>query len=91
MENTTTHFQIGPNEETDIVSVETLLMKLALAESVIKDMARYIDATEKNDGTRPDDVEAPDDWAVSGVWQNLVTVNHALRAGCWGWQMAHMH
>ena len=91
MQNKTTHFQIGANEETDFVSIETLLMQLALAESVIRDMGRYIDATEQNDGTRPDDVEAPDDWAISGVWQNLATVNHALRAGCWGYQMAHMH
>lgn len=83
-------FKIGPREE-DAVCVEDLLMKLALSETVIKDMARYIDATEQNDGVRPDDVEQPDDWAVSGVWQNLANVNHALKCGCWGYELAHMH
>lgn len=91
MENRTTHFQIGANEETDIVCVETLLMKLALAETVIKDMAHYIEATEQNDGTRPDDVEEPDSWAVSGLWDNLAAVNHALKCGCFGYKAAFLH
>jgi len=86
-----TSFQIGPNEENDSVSTETLLMKLALAESVIRDMRQYINAVEENDGTRPDDVEAPDDWALSGLNQNLHEVGHALKAGCWGYQTAHLH
>lgn len=86
-----TSFQIGPNEGTDSVSTEILLMKLALAESVIKDMQHYIQATEGNDGTRPDDVEAPDDWALSGLNQSLHEVGHALKAGCWGYHAAHLH
>lgn len=90
-ETSITSFQIGPDPGKDIVCVETLLMKLALAETVIKSMAAYIEATEQNDGTRPDDVEEPDSWAVSGVWENLAAVNHALKAGCWGYKMAHMH
>ena len=91
MKNRITSFQIGANEETDIVAVETLLQKLALAESVIRNMAAYIEATEENDGTRPDNVEQPDEWAISGVWQNLAEVSHALKAGCWGHETAFLH
>lgn len=87
----TTSFQIGPDPEKDIVCVETLLQKLALAETVIMDMSRYIEATEQNDGTRPDDIEAPDDWAISGVWQNLAEITHALKAGAWGHETAFLH
>lgn len=90
-ETSITSFQIGPDPEKDSVCVETLLMQLAMAETVIKDMARYIDATEQNGGIRPDEVEQPDDWAVSGMRQNLSEVSHALKAGCWGYRMAHMH
>lgn len=90
MENRITSFQIGPNEN-DCVPTENLLMKLALAESVISDMARYIEATEQNDGVRPDDVEEPDAWAVAGMSQNLGEVRHALKAGCWGHEVAHLH
>lgn len=83
-----TSFQLGPDAEKDSVSTETLLMKLALAESVINDMGRYIEATEANDGIRPDDVEAPDTWARCGLNMNLFEVSHALKAGCWGYQDA---
>ena len=86
-----TSFQIGPNAEKDIVCTEDLLMKIALAESVIKDMGRYIQAVEGHDGIRPDDVEAPDDWALSGMNRNLLEVSHALKAGCWGHEVAFLH
>lgn len=83
-----TSFQLGPDAEKDSVSTEALLMKLAMAESVINDMGRYIEATETNDGIRPDDVEAPDTWARCGLYMNLHEVSHALKAGCWGYQDA---
>jgi len=83
-----TSFQLGPDAEKDSVSTETLLMKLAMAESVINDMGRYIEATETNDGTRPDGVEAPDTWAHCGLYLNLHEVSHALKAGCWGYKDA---
>lgn len=83
-------FQIGPDGETDIVATETLLMNLAMAESVISDMTRFMEATEKNGGTAPDDVVGPDQWAVAGMFQNLHAVVHALKCGCWGYETAYM-
>ncbi len=83
-------FQVGPDEETDIVSTETLLMKLAMAESVISDMGRFMEATEKNGGTVPDDMVGPSEWAVAGLYQNLNAVAHALKCGCWGYETAFM-
>lgn len=67
------------------VNIETLLMKLAMAESVVGDMGRYIDASVENGGTIPDGIMAPDDWAVSGVWQNMQEVSHALKCACFGY------
>jgi len=87
----TTSFQTGPDEERDCVCTETLLMKLALAESVIADMARYIEVSEEGHGTVSEDVTAPSDWAISGVSQNLMEIAHALRCGCWGHQEAFKH
>jgi hypothetical protein len=86
----TTSFQLGPDAEKDIVTVEALLMKLALAESVISDMQRCIEAGEKNNGVIPDDVVGPDDWAMSGLFQSLQEVRHALKCGCWGYEQAYM-
>jgi len=89
-ENRTTAFQLGPDAEKDSVTVEALLMKLALAESVIGDMQRYIEVGEKNGGIIPDDVVGPDDWAMSGLFQSLQEVKHALKCGCWGYETAYM-
>jgi hypothetical protein len=87
----TTSFQIGADEEKDTVCTETLLMKLALAESAINVMARGMEAAEANDGIRPDDTEEPDEWALAGLHQNLQQLSHTLKSGCWGYKTAHMH
>lgn len=86
-----TSFQIGPDSEKDIVCVEDLLMKLALAELVIREMEQYIEATEQNDGIRPDHIFAPDSWALAGLSSNITEVAHALKAGCWGHEAAFLH
>lgn len=85
-----TSFQLGPDLEKDSVSVETLLMRLALAESVVSDMQRYIEAIDKNGGMIPDEIVGPDDWAMSGLCQALQEVKHALKCGCWGYQTAYI-
>ena len=90
MKNRTTSFQLGPDAEKDIITVEALLMKLALAESVISDMQRYIDVGVKSGGIIPDDVVVPDDWAMSGLFQSLQEVKHALKCGCWGYETAYI-
>ena len=84
-------FQIGEDEEADTVAVETLLMKLAMAETVIRDRGRYIEDVENNGGEIPDGTEAPDPWAITGVFQNLMEIGHALKCGCWGHETALLH
>jgi len=91
MEDRITHFQIGENEATDIVNVEDLLMKLALAESVMNELANYIDEVDGNYGTSPDDAMPPNSWAICGAAQNLSAVSHALKCGCWGYRDAFNH
>jgi len=91
VEERITAFQIGDNEETDTVCVEVLLMKLALAELVINEMASYIDKVDENYGVSPDDVSPPNGWAISGAIASLDAVSHALRCGCWGHKEAYMH
>ncbi len=86
-----TAFQIGADPEKDVVHVEDLLMKLALVEVVVKNMTQYIDAVEGNDGVKPDDIEEPERWAVTGMFQNLMEVNRTLKCGCWGHEVAHLH
>jgi hypothetical protein len=90
-EGRTTFFQTGPDEEKDGVGVETLLMQLALAESVINDLARYVKESKEGYGTVPEDVTAPDNWAVVGMYQNLAEISHTLKCGCWGYQEASKH
>ena len=82
-----TGFKIGSGQK---VAVETLLMKLALAETVIREMGSYIDSVEGNSGVCPDGLEAPDCWAMSGLSQNLFEIGHALKCGCFGHRLAHM-
>jgi hypothetical protein len=86
-----TSFQIGPDPETDVVCVETLLMKLALAETVMHSLANYADQVVANGGEEAEYLEAPDTWAISGMFQNIGEVSHALKAGCFGYQAAHMY
>lgn len=90
-ETHTTSFQIGPDPENDIVCIENLLMKLALAELVIMEMERYIEATEQNGGKRPDYIYAPDPWALAGMSNNIMEASHALKCACWGHEAASMH
>jgi len=85
-----TSFQVGPDEEKDVVTTETLLMKLALAETVIQAMSQYIEASEKGYGTVPEGVVSPSEWAISGLFQNLTEVSHTLECGCYGYQRASM-
>jgi len=86
-----THFQIGPDPEKDIVCVEDLLMKLAMAQMVFEQQEAYIDLLEGNGGNAPGDQLPPDSWAVAGAVNALMKVSHALKAGCWGHEAAHLH
>lgn len=86
-----TSFQIGPDPEKDIICVEDLLMQIALVGVVFEQINSYIEEVEANDGVRPDNVLPPDHWAVAGVYQSLNKVSHALKAGCWGHEAAHIH
>lgn len=86
-----TSFQIGPDAEKDVVCVETLLMKLAMAQSVFQQQGDYITLIEVNDGQVPGDQLPPDHWAVTGAHNALLEVSHALKAGCWGHEAAHIH
>jgi hypothetical protein len=90
MENRIASIKTGPGEN-DIVCIENLLMKLAMAATVIEDMERYIEMTEQFDGVRPDDTEAPDSWALIGMRSAIGEVAHALKCGGWGFQTAHLH
>lgn len=90
MQNRITSFQIGPDPDKDSVPTENLLMKLSLAESIFNDMANYIDSVEANAGTRPDNTEAPDTWAIIGARSNITDVSHALKCGCFGHKTAFM-
>ena len=90
-QNRVSSFQIGEDEEVDTVAVETLLMKLAMAETVIRDMGRYIEDVENNCGGLPEGTEAPDPWAITGMFQNIMEVSHALKCHLWGYDAAPMH
>ena len=85
----TTCFRTGPDEDRDNVPVEKLLMK-PMPETVINKRMRYIESAEANDGMRPDDMEAPNDWAITGLNSGISEVSHALKCGCWGYRSAHM-
>lgn len=86
-----THFQIGPDPEKDIICVEHLLMKLAMAQAVFEQQGAYIQLIEENDGQVPGDQLPPNHWAVTGAMDALMEVSHALKAGCWGYKAAHIH
>jgi len=76
--------------ENQIVTIEELLIKLALAEMVINEMGRYVEAVEANDGMRPDDMTPPDHWALAGVSRNMFDIGRALKCACWGHETAHL-
>lgn len=82
--------QTGPDPERDSVSIETLLMKLALAEEVMGGMAAYIDKVAEFDGDSGDHIP-PDQWAITGAGQNIREVSHALKCACWGHETANLH
>lgn len=88
-ENRVTSFKIGPNKEK--ISVEDLLMKLAMTEAVFRDLQEYIELAEANDGQFPENQLPPDQWAVIGAFQAMGIVSHALKCGCWGYQEACNH
>lgn len=91
MENqNVTAIRIGA-AENQIVTVEELLMKLALAESVIGDLAEYINTLETNNGKCPDHIQPPGTWAMAGLSQNLYEVSRALKCACWGHETAYLH
>lgn len=87
----TTSFQIGPDAEKDVVNTEALLMKLALATQTFKALADHADHLAANDGQVAEYLEPPSTWAISGAFQNLLDVSHALKAGCWGYRDAHLY
>lgn len=84
-------FQTGPDQEKDVVAVETLLMKLASVELTLSALQQYADDIAANDGQEADNTIPPDQWAVAGAYQNLVEISHALKCGCWGYKAAHIH
>jgi len=86
-----TSFQIGPDPEKDIICVEDLLMDLAMTQAVLDQLNAYIEVIEGNDGQCPSNQIPPDRWAVAGAYQSLNKVSHALKAGCWGHEAAHIH
>jgi len=91
MENqNVTAIKIGAGEN-QIVTIEELLMKLALAEAVIGDMSGYIAVLDANDCICPDHVIPPSTWALAGMSKNLSDVKHALKCACWGHEAAHHH
>lgn len=86
-----TSYQVGPDAERDVVPVETLLMKLAMAQAVFEQQGEYIALIEANDGQALGDQLPPDRWAITGAHNALIEVSHALKAGCWGHQAACLH
>lgn len=84
----TTKFQVGPNPERDTVAVETLLMKLGMAQAVFQQQTDFVAATEANGGQAPGDHLPPDQWAVTGAINALMDVSHALECGCFGWPVS---
>jgi len=85
-----TSFKTGPGE-MDSIDAETLLMKLAVAETIAKLLSNYADILAANDVQVPDHITLVDDWAVSAMFQNLAEVSHALKCGCFGHEAAHLH
>lgn len=86
-----TAFQVGPDPEEDFVCTEDLLMSLGLAGTVFAQMFRYIEVNEATHGNLPDDVEAPNNWAISGAFKELANVAYVLKAGAYGFENAHRH
>jgi len=79
---------IGKGRE---VMMEDLLMKLALAESVVKEMATSLTDINECGGILVGDNTPPDNWAMIGASQNLNEISHALKALCWGHEEAYLH
>lgn len=88
--NRFTSAQTGPDPEKDIVPVEDLLMKLALAGEVIDSMSAYIEKVAEADGDSGGFMP-PDHWAIIGASQNIMEVSHALKCACWGHKVAHLY
>jgi hypothetical protein len=84
-------FQIGPDPKKDVVRVEEMLMRLAMAQAVFEQQREYIELIEANDGQVPGDMLPPDSWAVTGAHTALMYVSHALKCGCWGHEAACIH
>jgi hypothetical protein len=83
-----TSIQIRDGKE---VMIEDLLMKLSLATQTVKALADYVDTIAANDGQEIEYHAPPDAWAISGTFQNLAEVSHALKCACWGHSMAFLH
>lgn len=74
--------------DTQTISIETLLMKLAMAEAVALSVVDYAAAL---DSTTDSNLIAPDSWAIAGMQQALGDVAHALKSLCWGHADAYRH
>ena len=70
------------------ISIETLLMKLAMAEAVALQIVDYAAAL---DSITDSNLIAPDPWAIAGMQQAFGDVAHALKALCWGHDDAYRH
>lgn len=73
------------------VAIEDLLMKLALATQTAHALSDFSDSIAENDGVSQEYHPAPDTWAISGMFQNLDDIAHALKAACWGHRKAFLH
>lgn len=67
--------------DSQAVSIETLLMKLAMAEAVALQVVDY--AAILGSDTDSSQI-APDPWAIAGMQQAFGDVAHALKSLCWG-------
>lgn len=74
--------------DTQAISIETLLMKLAMAEAVALSVVDYATAL---DSTTDSNLIAPDPWAIAGMQQAFGDVAHALKSLCWGHADAYRH
>jgi len=51
-----------------------LLERLLLVEQVVSEFTRYVEAVERQEGSRPEW-----SWAVTGLMQNLKYIHHSVK------------
>jgi hypothetical protein len=73
--------------DSRIVSIEDLLMQLALAQTVAISVAEYAEASDID----RDNMIPPSDWAVAGAHSAMEGVTHALKCLLYGHRNAYTH